>query len=103
MLGVRPATYNRRWEENNSQIPWSGSLVVPPHIPVVSQMTASSLSHPASPAASADTPTTDPYLWVGPASGLWREGANWQDQTTSTTGTFPTLHNAVQFGVDTPE
>jgi hypothetical protein len=45
---------------------------------------------------------SDPYLWVGPASGSWRDGANWQDQTTGNTGSFPTAHNAVTFGVDTP-
>jgi len=61
-------------------------------------MTSSSASRTASPAISADN--TDPYLWVGSSTGGWRDGANWEDQTTSTTGSYPTLRNAVQFGVD---
>src|SRR6185437_13675269 len=53
-----------------------------------------------SPATAADN--TDPYLWVGSSTGGWRNGANWEDQTTSTTGSYPTMRNAVQFGVDNP-
>lgn len=53
------------------------------------------------PATRADN--SDPYLYVGPPSGRWNDGANWQNQTTGDTGSVPTLHNAVTFGVDTPE
>jgi hypothetical protein len=45
---------------------------------------------------------SDPYLWAGPSSGSWNDGANWQDQTTDTTGSVPRGTNAVTFGVDTP-
>ncbi|HEX4504581.1 MAG TPA: hypothetical protein VH722_02530 [Alphaproteobacteria bacterium] len=53
--------------------------------------------------SSSPAANTDPYLWVGSSTGRWRDGANWQDQTTDEPGTFPTFHNAVQFGVDTPD
>ena len=59
-------------------------------------------SRPSSPATSSPAGNSDPYLWVGPSSGKWRDGANWEDQTTSATGSFPTAQNAVTFGVDNP-
>jgi hypothetical protein len=43
----------------------------------------------------------DPYVWVGPSSGSWNTGANWEDQTTGAAGSVPGLGNAVTFGVDT--
>jgi hypothetical protein len=64
-------------------------------------MTSSS-NRPASPETSSPAANSDPYVWIGPSSGSWRVGANWQDQTSGNTGSFPTAHNAVTFGVDTP-
>ena len=51
--------------------------------------------------AAAPPPNTDSYLWVGPSTGRWGDSANWEDQTTNTTGSVPTAQNPVMFGVDT--